>query len=357
MFKNEIDHLYAALLGERPWTEFLQRLVRDVPGGKATLQMYDCQHPEHSFVASQTGFESAALAAYSAHYAGLNLLQQSLATKPAGRAFADDALVAEDRRTKDSFFNEWLMPNEVKASAGLKIQASGSRAVSLVLLSGQADAACRSEMTRALNSLAPHLQRASDFYKRRAQAAQLGVVDRNLLDQFGTGMLLLKSDGHVGFINDAARDLLEGQSTVLGFNNSRLHVRDKDLKDLVSRMMKVNEAGAKAVDYYAPGLKLSLLRPEQDSVEALFNGASLIILITGITCRPPRYDRRLIAQTYGLSAAEMRAVDGLMAGKSPADIAMEAGLSRETIRVQIRSLYAKTGAHSQADLIRLVRPR
>lgn len=357
MLNNKIDHLYAAIFGERSWTDFLQQLVHDVPGGKATLQMYDCQHPENSFVALQTGFESAALTAYSSHYTGLNLLQQSLATRPSGLAFSDDVLVAEKLREKDSFFNEWLLPNEVKASAGLKIQTTGGRSVSLALLSSQADAACRSHMASELNGLAPHLQRISDLYRRRGSVTQISVVEESLLDRLGTGMLFLKGDGHIGFMNDAAQRLLEGHFAVLSFSNSRLHIREGELKDLVSKMMKVGPTDAKSADYYSPGLKLSLLRPEQDSMDALFNGASLIILITGITDKPLRFDRRLLAQTYRLTAAEMRAVDGLVSAKSVTEIAKEAGLSRETIRVQLRSLYAKTGARSQADIIRLARPR
>lgn len=357
MLNNTIDHLYAAIFEERPWTDFLQQLAHDIPGGKATMQMYDCQHPENSFVALQTGFENAALTAYSSHYTKLNILQQSLALQSSGLAFSDDVLVAAKIRAKDSFFNEWLFPNEVKASAGIRIQATGTRSVSLVLLSGQANSTCRSHMTNKLNSISPHLQRANNLYKRRAHAAQIGIVERNLLDRLDTGMLLLKENGHIAFMNDAAQRLLEGHSKVLGFNNSRLHIRDDELSSLVFKMMKVDTVEAKSIDYYSPGLKLSLIRPELNSIDALFNGASLIILITGIADRRLRFDRKLIAQSYRLTAAEMRALDGIVSAKSVTEIAKDAGLSRETIRVQIRSLYAKTGAHSQADIIRLVRPR
>ena len=357
MFNVEIDHLYAAMLGEHSWSCFLEHLVRKVPGGKATLQMYDRQQPDNSFVATQTGFDASALAAYSSHYAKLNLLQQSLAARPIGRAYADDVLVPGNARASDCFFNEWLMPNDVKSSAGIKIHASGPQAVSLVLLSGQADGACRRQMTGALNGLAPHLHRVSEFYRRRNEAVQVGALERELLDRFGTGMLLLKSGNRIGFINDAARQLLEGQTSSLCLSSSKLHIRDVELADLAAMMLKASSTEPKSVDYYCPGLKLTLLRPEQDSMDALFNGARLVVLISGIASRPPRYDRKLLATTYGLTAAEIRAVDGLVEGKSAAEIAAAAGLSRETIRVQIRSLYSNTGVRSQADIIRLVRPR
>lgn len=357
MFNDQIDHLYATVMGERSWYSFLERLVRDVPDGKATLQMYDCHHPENSFVAMQTGFDSSALTAYGSHYAKLNLLQQSLAGRPNGVAFADDVLVPQTIQTRDSFFNEWLLPNDVRSSAGIKINASGARAVSLVLLSGRTDAVSRRQMTETLNGLAPHLRRVSEFYSRRDLVQQRAATERDMLGQFGTGMLLLKSDGHIGFINAAARQLLESRTSVLCVASSRLQIRDRELAEIVSAMMKEVCPKKGSIDYYTPGLKITLLRPEQDNMEALFNGAQLIVLITGIASQPPRFDRKLLAQAFGLTAAEMRAVDGLVAGRSAAEMASAAGLSRETIRAQIRSLYAKTGSHSQADIIRLIRPR
>lgn len=357
MFTDEIDHLYAAMLGERPWSSFLERLVRDLPGGKATLQMYDSHRPEASFVALQTGFEPRALTDYGAHYVRLNLLQQALASRPTGRAFADDALVPPEARPRDPFFNEWLAPNEVRASAGLKIQSAGGRAVSLVLLSGRGDAAARARMVATLDELAPHLHRVSAFYRSPDHLARLAVIEGQVLDRFDTGMVMLGGDGRIGFLNEAARQMLEARGAVLRLDNSRLQARDPQLAELLSRMMSGRAGTAKTVDHYSQGLKLTLIRPQQDSMDALFNSARLVILMSGIATRPPRFDRTLLARTYQLTAAEMRAAEGLVSGLSAAEIASASGRSRETIRVQIRSLYAKTGARSQADILRLVRPR
>lgn len=357
MFSDDIDHLYAAMLGERSWAAFLQHLTRDIPAGKATMQMYDHLHRDNSFVAQQTGFDSAALEAYKSHYVTQNLLQQAMAAKPGGVGIPDDALVPGSARRRNSFFNEWLMPNEVRASAGIKISTSGQRVSSLVLLSGHADDDGRTHMARKLTTLGPHLQRARAFYKQFSPGTQMDLLSQSVPEVFGAGVMLIRSDGHIAFMNSAVAGLLEGQTTPLVFNNSRLHVRPGELADRISLMTRTDYAGPRSVDFYLPHLKVSLRRPEQDNMHMLFYGASLIIMLSGLTATPLTFERRLIAQTYRLTPAEMRAIDGLVGGKNAADIATEAGLSRETIRAQIRSLYAKTGAHSQADIIRLVRPR
>ena len=55
-----------------------------------------------------------------------------------------------------------------------------------------------------------------------------------------------------------------------------------------------------------------------------------------------------------LTAAETRALRGLFSGKSVDVIAADAGLSRETIRSQVKSLYAKANVRSHVELLRLV---
>lgn len=319
--------------------------------------MYDCDHPNNSYVAQQSGFEDRALVAYSQHYAPQNLLQQALKTKANGIGYKDTALVSETVQRKSSFFNDWLVPNEIRASAGMKIDRLGSGVISLVLLSNKANDNCRTLMSRKLTRIAPHIQRAYAFYRRKNESDLIHSPYLKLIKTFDTGLLLIKADRKIRYMSDAVRQLLDGQHASLGFNNSRLHVQDTELSALICEMTKANYAGPKTLDYYLPELKLSLMRPEQSSMDTLFSGSSLIILLSGVSRQPPKFDRKLVANTYGLTAAEMRAIEGLISGKAAAEIAKDAGLSRETIRAQIRSLYAKTGAHSQADIIRLVRPR
>lgn len=353
---NAIDHIYASMLGEHPWTAFLENLTDNIPAGKATLQMYDYTNPENSFVALQSGFEDSALEEYALHYSKLNVLQQALARKPNFVGISDKDLVSKEVRKKNSFFNEWLEPNEIKSSAGIKVNGSGSQAISLVLLSGEDSDECRSKMADTLTGLSPHLQRAVDFYRRIKHPDVNNDFSQGLVDTFGMGFILINADCRIDVINNNAQKMLEEASFPLSFKSCRLHISDGELSSKISEMTKIRYAGPKSCDYYFPGVKVSLHRPDKDNMDMLFNGASCMILINGISKKPLRFDRKLIARTYCLTAAEMRAADGVIQGKSAAEIAQEAGLSRETIRVQVRSLYAKMGAHSQADVIRLVRP-
>lgn len=72
--------------------------------------------------------------------------------------------------------------------------------------------------------------------------------------------------------------------------------------------------------------------------------------------RQPRRDRAgvmaFLAAIYGLTSAEADIAIRLFEGKSRGEIAGERGVTAETLRGQIKSLYAKTGAEGEAALVR-----
>ena len=62
----------------------------------------------------------------------------------------------------------------------------------------------------------------------------------------------------------------------------------------------------------------------------------------------------LLNGLFDLSPAEICAANGLLQGKTIDDLAASTGLSRETIRTQVKAVLAKTGSAIQSDLISLL---
>lgn len=61
----------------------------------------------------------------------------------------------------------------------------------------------------------------------------------------------------------------------------------------------------------------------------------------------------LLERAFDLTSAECQIVRSMVAGHNTAAIAEARGTSKETVRTQIRQLLAKTGTHSQLELIRI----
>lgn len=54
---------------------------------------------------------------------------------------------------------------------------------------------------------------------------------------------------------------------------------------------------------------------------------------------------------YGLSPAEFRVAAALLAGKSPEEYALEAEVTMNTVRSQLKNLFQKTGTRRQSELV------
>lgn len=63
---------------------------------------------------------------------------------------------------------------------------------------------------------------------------------------------------------------------------------------------------------------------------------------------------RLLRDLYGLTPAESRLAMSLAHGRSLTAAAAEAGITRHTAHTQLASVFAKTGASTQLELVRLL---
>ena len=65
-------------------------------------------------------------------------------------------------------------------------------------------------------------------------------------------------------------------------------------------------------------------------------------------------DLELLRHVYRLTTAEARLAGRMAAGDSTEEAAARLGVSRSTIRSQLKQLFRKTGARRQGELVRLL---
>jgi DNA-binding CsgD family transcriptional regulator len=68
----------------------------------------------------------------------------------------------------------------------------------------------------------------------------------------------------------------------------------------------------------------------------------------------PELATDIVRRLFDLTLAEAELAVSLCGGLSPEEAALERGRAVSTVRTQIRSLFAKTGTHRQADLVGLL---
>jgi DNA-binding CsgD family transcriptional regulator len=95
------------------------------------------------------------------------------------------------------------------------------------------------------------------------------------------------------------------------------------------------------------------LIPVRRSAHDVFGPAMGILVVTPLGSSQA-LPAELLNGLFDLSPAEIRAANGLLQGKTIDDLAAGFGLSRETIRTQVKAVLAKTGTARQSDLVSLL---
>ncbi|WP_166144631.1 helix-turn-helix transcriptional regulator [Methylosinus sp. RM1] len=95
------------------------------------------------------------------------------------------------------------------------------------------------------------------------------------------------------------------------------------------------------------------LAPIRGAAQDVFAAGELLLVVTEVTLGAAP-SASLLQGLFDLTPAEARVARAIAAGRPASEIAREHGVSGETIRTQLRSVFAKTGVSRQVDLVRLL---
>jgi DNA-binding CsgD family transcriptional regulator len=205
--------------------------------------------------------------------------------------------------------------------------------------------------------LKPRIKTAQHSHLLWWQKPSVGL--QSTLESLDIGVILLSSKGEVVTMNRAAARLLEAtgglRATQEGLCAERPDESDR-LRLLIEKATTattVESTSAIAVSRRDhPPLQL-LISPvtgfdldEKHPVRA--------IVFAGDSARSVAPNGNVLRLLFGLTPAECRLATLLADGYSPPEIAEMHGVSRNTLKSQLASIYGKTGTSRQAQLVRLL---
>jgi DNA-binding CsgD family transcriptional regulator len=95
------------------------------------------------------------------------------------------------------------------------------------------------------------------------------------------------------------------------------------------------------------------LLPVCGNAQDIFSAASKLVIITPVD-RGAVPNAEVIAGLFDLTPAEARVARQIALGDTVEELARASGLSSVTIRNQLKSVFGKTGAGRQSDLVALL---
>lgn len=353
-----LEDLYAGTLDEAAWRRAILAIANSVRASGAILFAWE---PQSGAILRLENFrlDPQRLAEYQKHWILEDIRGKYLAPVPTCIPVTERMLPMDPGWRRTSFLNEFLIPTDMPYFMPAWLHKSPGRLVTLSFVASRARGAFGREDVEAYRRVVPHVSRALEIRDRleRAQIrADALALHLNTL-HFGTALL------------DAAGRVIEANALVEALLRTDCGIRfaaDRTLRLL-------GPAGSKLAQWMLTGVPpvnaadglLHVPRPKslplsvmvmpvpREGVSWTGRDPRWLVLIFDPECRIEA-STDLIARDLGISNREAAVAAQLVKGCKLEEVAQRLSVSPHTVRCQLKSIFAKTGTHSQSDLIRRI---
>ena len=357
-----IHHLYEGVLSPESWTASLLGMSSISRSPCVSIMEFDALSSQ-GVMAENHGLAPETQQAYNDHYQLLDEARTVATHMPAGAWYHDLRDLGRDTIRHSAYYQEFFIPHGLSTIACNRLVDGEHVSAFLSLQRRHGQAAFTEHDFRLTGQFLPHLQRAMRLrltlraMNNRAGRAQL------MLDQLSLAMLVLDPHSVVLHTNAPADTLLQRLPQLL-VRSKRLEVQGLRSGEFACLVHNACGLGPPR-EPQAGGVLLRGLQGQTVlQVLVLPLPASLLTLnpwqrpmclvVLGQPDHSPTSNALVLRQLYGLTPAEARVAQALEQGDSIKQAAEHLGISVGTARIQLKAVFAKTGATRQAELIRLL---
>lgn len=271
--------------------------------------------------------------------------------------FLNDAdLLTDEERAVDEVYCNFYREHGMSYRAGTLIPNPSGDSIAIVTLRHENNGPVPRETVAFLDTLRPHLARASmlafriGFEQARAQAAALQAV--------GLPAAVLRPSGAVLASNPLFEALVP---VVMQDRRGRVMLTNGSADTLLEQAIARYRAGSVAVTPASipiPAFEdrlamIAHLLPVRGAAHDVFSQSAMLLIVTPVD-RSAVPTAEVLQGLFDLTPAEARVARGIGLAQSVEALAASQGVSRETIRSQLKLVLAKTGLNRQVELVSLL---
>lgn len=293
--------------------------------------------------------------AYMRHHAHQNALMRELIMTPPGKVLVDAQAAAYAEFARSDFYHQWCRPQGfVRAFGTTLVTSTGWRGALMVNISGEPEA----DQVERFESLLPDLTRALEANKLFGHSLAGARAALNMLEIEGKGGMLFDARGQFIEANASAQDMIE--SGRLTLRSGRLGCAelqtDRRLAHMVEMCIKAPHAMSSArVRVDSPlGQFWVQCAAYPGGISHMGSRRPAAIAIINDPVQRLRRQVSMLQELFGLTAAEAALALAIVQSGSRKLAAQSRGVSVATARAQLSSIFEKTGARGQTELVRLV---
>ena len=256
--------------------------------------------------------------------------------------------------TRHPYYQEFLAPHRLRWFAGINMSCSNESwclSIQRTIDQEPFSASEKAELALLSTRLSASVATARAF----GAAAADGALEA--FDVSGTAVVLINRYGRIFLANQSALQLLVGDVQI---KQGRLEVKDERAQALLNAAINDllrRQAGGLSAPIALPRTGRNPLlaypvRPARIAANALADCQAMIMLIDPDTVRTP--PEETLRRVFRLTKAEARLGSQLALGESLETVSERLGISKETSRSQLKSIFAKTRINRQSALVAML---
>lgn len=360
-----IGSIYDSAIEDGTWENVLGDICAAFDATAGGLSCYDFSRMK-GFIRSSINIGDEYCRSYNLELCKKNPWMHSPSAYRQGAISTGEELFPTERLVTTEFYDKFLRPQGfLHRLCGVFAQHGPITEFVVLLRPAEATPFDKSDKG-LLGEVLPHLVRSWEIRDRLSQDREERQNLFEVLDHLPVACLLVNRGGQVRFINASAEHLLARRDGLMVAGGCLTAATTRDTVRL-RRIIAESAVSKKAFREPLSGehtilsrgsdrpplvcIIFPIHRTELDDVHRRDRAVAILV-------KDPDYDNLGslddFAGAYGLTPAEARLIALLTGGLGLNQAANRLGITKNTARTHMRSIYSKVGAHRQADLVRLL---
>jgi len=281
-----------------------------------------------------------------------------------GAMVRSDEIAPLSELKKTGFYHDVLRPQQVAHAAIVSLSRCSGFTVLFHLCRGERQGPFEEPQMALLRSLWPHMRRTIELGFRLEGYRSLQQANARALDRLATGVILLDRSARIILANEAARRL--------GAADGALRLRNNTISAYTVNLSRRLDALVQAALRGLPAATMSMPHPDDgrlitlfvssvrshdiDRLQGLHPQQAAVMIFVLDPAGPAELPAASLMDIWQLTLAEARVALCVARGQAVAGIAKRLGVSPNTVKTQLRNVFARTGVRGQAELAGLVAP-
>jgi DNA-binding CsgD family transcriptional regulator len=357
-----IGQIYEAAEDRQVWHAVVHKLGCEA-GSTVNVLSLENVDSTASWSVVNDGVDPKAIRDYAEHYHCINFIldrvKPLLKTRP---LMSSSDICSDDELVNTEYYQGFMRPLGVFYLAGGLILSTPASHGIVTLCRARHCGPWTTEEMDALGMLMPHFRRAA---RLSTHLTQLRAERDDLLNRFGTGVILIGQNGKAQFINHAAEEILSRKDGLEIKRDGSLVAMESGQTARIAQLIAAarqtadgkGAAGAGSFSLIRPSLgrPLSILvAPLMSSRNCFLSERPTVALFITDPDAEIQTDPQHLRTLFRLTPTESKVATALMQGASLEAVVEELGMRIQTARVHLKRIFSKTETGRQGELIRLL---